>query len=135
MKQKCFWQLNCVVRLNWIVWNRTDYLYKNGIGFYVISTPCWYDIKPKQLNHLIQMSRRRRNKIKNQNFRFNKFKRNWMLIAFSFAILPESFISHLILFLIEIFLLYLSLSFFSLCSIQSLLCILSSFYILYSIFI
>ena len=25
-----FWQLNCVHMLNWIVWNRTDYLYKNG---------------------------------------------------------------------------------------------------------
>ena len=28
----CFWQLNCVFKLNWIVWNRTDYLYKNGFG-------------------------------------------------------------------------------------------------------
>ena len=27
-----FWQLNCVLMLNWIVWNRTDYLHKNGFG-------------------------------------------------------------------------------------------------------
>ena len=37
-----FWQLNCVrmlkwifetvLMLNWIVWNRTDYLYQNGFG-------------------------------------------------------------------------------------------------------
>ena len=27
-----FWHLNCVLTLNWIVWNRTDYLYKNGFG-------------------------------------------------------------------------------------------------------
>ena len=27
-----FWQLNCVLMPNWIVWNRTDYLHKNGFG-------------------------------------------------------------------------------------------------------
>ena len=26
------WQLNCVLMLNWIVLNRTDYLHKNGFG-------------------------------------------------------------------------------------------------------
>ena len=31
MKLKCFWQLNCVLMLNWIVWNRTDYLHKKWI--------------------------------------------------------------------------------------------------------
>ena len=30
--KKWFWQLNGVLMLNWIVWNRTDYLYKNGFG-------------------------------------------------------------------------------------------------------
>ena len=29
---KCFWQLNCVLMLNWIVLKRTDYLHKNGFG-------------------------------------------------------------------------------------------------------
>ena len=29
---KCFWQLNCVLMLNWTVFNRTDYLHKNGFG-------------------------------------------------------------------------------------------------------
>ena len=28
-----FWQLNCVLMLNWIVWNRANYLDKNGFGF------------------------------------------------------------------------------------------------------
>ena len=32
LKWKCFWQLNCVLMLNWIVLNRTDYLHKNGFG-------------------------------------------------------------------------------------------------------
>ena len=32
LKQKCFWQLNCVLMLNWIVLNRTHYLHKNGFG-------------------------------------------------------------------------------------------------------
>ena len=27
-----FWQLNCVLMLNWIVWNSTDYFHKNGFG-------------------------------------------------------------------------------------------------------
>ena len=27
-----FWQLNCVLMLNWTVFNRTDYLHKNGLG-------------------------------------------------------------------------------------------------------
>ena len=30
--------------LNWIVWNRTDYLYKNRFGV----NKGWYAIKPKQ---------------------------------------------------------------------------------------
>ena len=32
LKGKCFWQLNCVLMLNGIVLNRTDYLHKNGFG-------------------------------------------------------------------------------------------------------
>ena len=32
LKWKCFWQLNCVLMLNWTVFNRTDYLHKNGFG-------------------------------------------------------------------------------------------------------
>ena len=32
LKWKCFWQLNSVLMLNWIVLNRTDYLHKNGFG-------------------------------------------------------------------------------------------------------
>ena len=32
LKWKCFWQLNCVLTLNWIVLNRIDYLHKNGFG-------------------------------------------------------------------------------------------------------
>ena len=32
LKWKCFWQLNCVLMLNWIVLNRTDYSHKNGFG-------------------------------------------------------------------------------------------------------
>ena len=32
LKQKCFWQLNWVLMLNWIVRNRTDNLDKNGYG-------------------------------------------------------------------------------------------------------
>ena len=27
-----FWPLNCVLMLNWIGLNRTDYLHKNGFG-------------------------------------------------------------------------------------------------------
>ena len=27
-----FWQLNYDLILSWIVWNRTDYLYKNEFG-------------------------------------------------------------------------------------------------------
>ena len=32
LKSKCFWQLNCVLMLNRIIWHRTDYLHKNGFG-------------------------------------------------------------------------------------------------------
>ena len=32
LKWKCFWQLNCILMLNWIVLNRTDNLHKNGFG-------------------------------------------------------------------------------------------------------
>ena len=32
LKVKYFWQLYCVLMLNWIVWNRTDFLYKNGFA-------------------------------------------------------------------------------------------------------
>ena len=32
LKWKCFWQLNCVLMLNWIIFNKTDYLHKNGFG-------------------------------------------------------------------------------------------------------
>ena len=32
LKYKCFWQLNCVLMLHWIVLNRTDYLHKNVFG-------------------------------------------------------------------------------------------------------
>ena len=46
LKWKCFWQLNCVLMLNWIVLNRTDYLHKNGFG------NGWYAIKPNPTNHL-----------------------------------------------------------------------------------
>ena len=39
-----FLTINCVLMLNWIVWNRTDYLYKNEF---------WYAIKPRQpTNHV-----------------------------------------------------------------------------------
>ena len=31
-KLKYFWQLNSVLMFNWIVWNRTVSLYKNGFG-------------------------------------------------------------------------------------------------------
>ena len=27
-----FWHLKCVLMLNWIVWNRADYLHKNGFS-------------------------------------------------------------------------------------------------------
>ena len=33
LKRNVFGQLNCVRMLNWIIWNRTDYLHKNGFGF------------------------------------------------------------------------------------------------------
>ena len=32
LKYKCFWQLNCVLMLNWTDFNGTDYLHKNGFG-------------------------------------------------------------------------------------------------------
>ena len=32
LELKCFWELNWVLPLNWVVLNRTDYLYKNGFG-------------------------------------------------------------------------------------------------------
>ena len=32
LKQKFCWELNCVIMLKWIVWNRTDYLHKYGFG-------------------------------------------------------------------------------------------------------
>ena len=32
LEWKCFWQLNCVLMLDRIVLNRTDYLYKNEFG-------------------------------------------------------------------------------------------------------
>ena len=28
LQKEMFWQLNCVLMLNWIIWNRIDYLYK-----------------------------------------------------------------------------------------------------------
>ena len=43
LRWKGFWQLNCVLMLNWIVLNRTDYLHKNGFGI-----NGWYAIKPNQ---------------------------------------------------------------------------------------
>ena len=27
-----FWDLKCILFLNWTAWNRTVYLYKNGFG-------------------------------------------------------------------------------------------------------
>ena len=32
LKWKCFWQLNCVLMLNWTVFNRTDYLHKMDLA-------------------------------------------------------------------------------------------------------
>ena len=31
-KIEIFWQLKCVLMVNWIAWNRTDYFYKNWFG-------------------------------------------------------------------------------------------------------
>ena len=42
-----FWQLNCVLILNWIGWNRSDYLYKNESGI-KYATKVWYAIKYNQ---------------------------------------------------------------------------------------
>ena len=56
LKWKCFWQLNCVLMLNWTVFNRTDYLHKNGFGV-KITYKGWYAIKPnKQTNKHIENS-------------------------------------------------------------------------------
>ena len=46
LKWKCFWQLNCVLMLNWTVFNRTDYLHKNGFGVKAIKPN-----KPNQTKH------------------------------------------------------------------------------------
>ena len=32
LRLDCFWHLNWVLMLNWIVWNRIVYMYKNGFG-------------------------------------------------------------------------------------------------------
>ena len=32
LKKKCFSQLKCVLMLNWIILNRTDYIHKNRFG-------------------------------------------------------------------------------------------------------
>ena len=40
--------------LNWIVWNRTDYLYKDGFG--IKNYKGWYAIKPKQPTNLFSKS-------------------------------------------------------------------------------
>ena len=37
--------------LNWIVWTRTDYLYKNEYG---ITYKGWYAITPKQPNNHLE---------------------------------------------------------------------------------
>ena len=31
-KIELFWHLNCVLMVNWIVWNETVYMYKNGFS-------------------------------------------------------------------------------------------------------
>ena len=38
-------EVNCVLMLNWIVWNRTVYMYKNGFS---VKYNGWYAIKPNQ---------------------------------------------------------------------------------------
>ena len=44
LRWKCFWQLKCLLMLNWTVFNRTDSLHKNGFGISTYNG--WYAIKP-----------------------------------------------------------------------------------------
>ena len=45
--------LNCVLMLNWIVWNRTVYIYIYINGFGIKKTDdSWYAIKPNQTNFI-----------------------------------------------------------------------------------
>ena len=59
LKWKCFWQLNCVLMLNWAVFNRTDYLHEKWI-WRKITYKCWYAIKPNKATQT--------NSIKHQSF-------------------------------------------------------------------
>ena len=52
-----FWQLHCVLMLNWFVWNRTDYLYKNWIWHW-ITNKGWYAIKTNQSTNSVQTFRK-----------------------------------------------------------------------------
>ena len=44
-----FRQLNCVIMLNWIVWNGTDYLLKMDLA---LNNKGWYATKPNQPTNL-----------------------------------------------------------------------------------
>ena len=44
-----FWHLDCVLRLNWIVWNRTVFMYKNRSG--INNDWCAIKSKPKPKNN------------------------------------------------------------------------------------
>ena len=41
-------ELNSILILNWIVWNRTVYMYKNGFGIYNLQRLICHRIKPNQ---------------------------------------------------------------------------------------
>ena len=41
-----FWQFNCVLMLNWIVWNRADYLHINGFGVKKLQRLICHKIQP-----------------------------------------------------------------------------------------
>ena len=46
-------ELNCVLWLNWIVWNRTVYMYKNGFGINDLQWLICHETKPKVKGHYI----------------------------------------------------------------------------------
>ena len=66
LEHNCFWHWNCVLMLNWIVWNRTIYKYENGFSINNLQWLLSHQMQPNQRKRK-RKKKRKKEKEKNTN--------------------------------------------------------------------
>ena len=77
-------ELNSILVLNLIVWNRTIYMYKNGFG----TRYGWYAIKPNQTKQTVRPPTSHHENYRRKWTRRHEFKSWTRLISFHIALIP-----------------------------------------------